>query len=218
LRFLRDLTKELNIFLIFDEVVTFRLAWGGAQSIYKVHPDITALGKTIGGGLPVGAFGASKEIMKVFSPKENDFISQSGTFNANPMTMVAGIACLKHLTIEVIDRINSLGDKLRRGMNVALSRAGIKGMATGQGSLAMTHLNANLVRDYRSAEKGNFQALLILHMKLLEKGIYVPPRGGEYSISSPMNEADVNTLIEAFEESLTEIRPFIEQTTPELLI
>ena len=218
LQLLRDLTTELNKILIFDEVVTFRLALGGAQSIYQVHPDITAFGKTIGGGLPIGAFGGSKEIMKVFSPLEKKYASQSGTFNANPLSMVAGIACLKQLTSEVIEHINSLGILLRKGMDLALSRVGIRGMATGVGSLTMTHINKALVRDYRSASQGNFQALLLIHMRLLEKGVYVPPRGGEYSISSAMDEGHINTLLAAFEESLIEVKPFIEQTSPELII
>lgn len=218
LEFLRDLTRKLGILLIFDEVVTFRLGPGGAQGIYGVEPDLTAFGKIIGGGFPVGAFGGSKEIMKIFSPREKIFISHSGTFNGNPVTMEAGIACLKELTPEAFEHINSLGDLLRKGINRAFERSEIKGQATGMGSLAQPHFNAGKVRDYRSAEKGNFEAMYLVHLGLLEKGINVPRRGGECSISTPMTEKEVSAFLTAFEESLAEVKPFIEQTTPDLIL
>jgi glutamate-1-semialdehyde 2,1-aminomutase len=217
LEFLRDLTRNLNILLIFDEVVTFRLGPGGAQGMFGIEPDITAFGKIIGGGFPVGAFGGSKEIMKVFSPQEKGSISHSGTFNGNPVTMCAGIACLKDLTAKVFDRINTLGGLLKNGMNLAFEKSGIKGTATGMGSLSCIHFNSGKVRDYRSAARDNMQAMRLLHYALLEKGVNVAPRGGECSISTPMTEKEVETFLTTFEESLAEVKPFIEQTTPDLI-
>jgi glutamate-1-semialdehyde 2,1-aminomutase len=217
LEFLRDLTRKLNIFLVFDEVVTFRLGLGGAQGIYGIEPDVTAFGKIIGGGFPVGAFGGSKEIMKAFSPREKTFNSQSGTLNGNPITMAAGIVALRELTAEVFERINFLGDLLRNGMDSAFKRIGIKGKATGMGSLVWPHFNAEKIKDYRSASKGSFQTMLLVHMKLLQKRINVAPRGGECSISTVMTEKEVNTFIDAFEEILAEVKPFIEQTRPDLI-
>ena len=210
LQLLRDLTRELGIFLIFDEVVTFRLGPGGLQGMYSIDPDLTTFGKIIGGGFPVGAFGGPKEIMKVFSPQEKGSISQSGTFNGNPVTMEAGIACLKELTPEVIQRINHLGDILRRGFDIAFERTGIRGMATGIGSLVWIHFDIEKAIDYRSAAKGNFQATALVHLELLTKGINMPPRGGECSISSPMTEKEINSFLTALEESLAEVKPFIE--------
>ena len=218
LEFLRNLTRKLNLVLIFDEVVTFRFGPGGAQGIYPVDPDITAFGKIIGGGFPVGAFGGPREIMKIYSPRERGSVAQSGTFNGNPITMEAGIACLKALTPEVYQRINSLGDVLRKGIGSAFGNNGMKGSATGMCSLAWPHFNSEKVSDYRSASKGNFQAMAIVHMALLEKGINVARRGGECSISTPMTENDVHAFVTAFEESLSEVRPFVEQTTPDLIV
>jgi glutamate-1-semialdehyde 2,1-aminomutase len=217
LEFLRELTRKLNILLIFDEVVTFRLGPGGAQEMFGIEPDITTFGKIIGGGLPVGAFGGSKEIMKVFSPQEKGSISHSGTFNGNPVTMCAGIACLKGLTAEVYNHINSLGSFLKKGMDSAFEKSGIKGTATGIGSLTCIHFNPGEIRDYRSAARDNMQAMRLLHYALLEKGINVAPRGGECSISTPMTEKDVKTFLSALEESLAELKPFIEQTAPDLI-
>ena len=218
LEFLRDLTRKLNLVLIFDEVVTFRFGPGGAQGIYRIDPDITAFGKIIGGGFPVGAFGGPREIMKIYSPRERGFVPQSGTFNGNPITVEAGIACLKALTPEVYQRINSLGDVLRKGIGAAFGNNGMKGSATGMCSLAWPHFNSEKVRDYRSASKGNFQAMALVHMALLEKGINVARRGGECSISTPMTENEVHAFVTAFEESLREVRTFVEETTPDLMI
>jgi glutamate-1-semialdehyde 2,1-aminomutase len=215
LAFLRDLTRKLGILLVFDEVVTFRLGPGGAQGIYGLEPDLTAFGKIIGGGFPVGAFGGSQEIMKIFSPQERGSVSHSGTFNANPVTMAAGVACLKELTPEAIEHINSLGDSLRGGVDLAFERNGIKGKGTGLGSLTHIHFNSREIRDYRAAEGGNFEAMALVHMELLERGINVPHRGGECSISTPMTGREVGAFLTAFEESLVEVKPFIEQTTPD---
>jgi glutamate-1-semialdehyde 2,1-aminomutase len=217
LAFLRHLTRKLGLLLIFDEVVTFRFGPGGAQGIYGIEPDITAFGKIIGGGFPVGGFGASREIMKMFSPLERHSIAHSGTFNGNPITMEAGIACLRELTPDVYERINFLGELLRGGLALAFERNGVKGSATGMGSLAWPHFNSERIRDYRSASKGNFEAMALVHMALLEKGVNVARRGGECSISTPMSEAEVTTFLTAFEESVAEVRPFIEQTTPDLI-
>jgi glutamate-1-semialdehyde 2,1-aminomutase len=217
LQFLRDLTRELKLLLIFDEIVTFRLAHGGSQEIFGVEPDLTTFGKIIGGGFPVGAFGGSREIMKIYSPLEKSYVSQSGTFNANPITIEAGIACLRELTINTLEHINSLGTILRKGLDLAFREVGIKGQTTGWGSLGQIHLNSENIRDYRSVLKGNYQAMLLLHFELLERGINIAPRGGELAISTPMTENEINTFLSAFRESIVVIKPFLQETTPHLI-
>jgi glutamate-1-semialdehyde 2,1-aminomutase len=217
LEMVRDLTRKLDIVLILDEIVTFRLAMGGAQEIYGIKPDLTTFGKVIGGGLPIGAFGGSQKIMKIFSPLEKDSISHSGTFNANPVTMAAGIACLQALTAEEIQRINSLGDQLRQGVDSILANNGVKGCALGYGSLGQIHFNKERIRDYRTAAGGNFHAMALIHLALLERGINMAPRGGEIAISTPMSEKEISTFLFAFEESLIEVKPFIKETTPDLI-
>jgi glutamate-1-semialdehyde 2,1-aminomutase len=218
LKFLRSLTRDLGILLIFDEVVTFRLSIGGAQQLYGIEPDITAFGKIIGGGFPIGAFGGPSEIMKIYSPQEKEFISQSGTFNGNPVTMEAGIACLKALNSKVLEHINSLGRLFRKGVNSAFQKVGIRGQSTGIGSLSCIHFNSETIKDYRSVVKGNFPAMELVHLELLLKGINIPRRGGECSISTPMTETDIVDFLTAFEEALADIKPFIEESTPELIM
>jgi glutamate-1-semialdehyde 2,1-aminomutase len=218
LEFLRSLTQELGILLIFDEVVTFRFGIGGAQTLYGIEPDITAFGKIIGGGFPIGAFGGPVEIMKIFSPREQDSISQSGTFNGNPVSMEAGVACLKELNSKAFEHINFLGNLFRKGVNSAFQKTGIRGQATGAGSLSCIHFNSETIKDYRSVIKGNFLAMEFVHLDLLLKGINIPRRGGECSISTPMTENDIAVFLTAFEKSLVEVKPFIEESTPELIM
>ena len=110
---LRELTTELGLIFIFDEVQSFRLSQGGAQEQMGVIPDMTTFGKVIGGGMPVGAWGGRADLMDLFDPTDGPVVSHAGTFNANPMTMVAGLATLDQLTPEVYERMNALGDILR---------------------------------------------------------------------------------------------------------
>ncbi|OGP89975.1 MAG: hypothetical protein A2156_05995 [Deltaproteobacteria bacterium RBG_16_48_10] len=216
LQFLRDLTRKLNLLLIFDEIITFRLGFSGLQGIYGIEPELTTFGKIIGGGFPVGAFGGRKEMMRVFSPVEKGFSSHSGTFNGNPVTMGAGIACLEHLTPDVFERINSLGDLLRDGINKAFKKAEIKGQGTGMGSLVQPHFNPERIYDYRTAQSGNYEAMALVHLGLLERGINMAPRG-ECSISTPMSQKAIKAYLTAFEESLHDVKPFIAETSPELI-
>ena len=118
LEFVREKTSELGIVLIFDEVQSFRLSSGGAQEFFNVVPDMTALGKIIGGGLAIGAFGGKKEIMNGFDPSNGGAeIAHAGTFNANPLTMKAGIVVMESLTDDVYLRMNALGKEIREKLN-----------------------------------------------------------------------------------------------------
>src|SRR5439155_17016571 len=118
LPWLREETQRRGIVLIFDEVISFRVAWGGAQEHFGVRPDLTTLGKIIGGGLPVGAFGGRRDIMAYYDPRQGAArISQGGTFNANPVTMAAGLATLNALTPEAYTRLDALGERLRGGVS-----------------------------------------------------------------------------------------------------
>ena len=129
---LRDLTSELDILLIFDEVISLRVAPGGAQELYNVQPDITAMGKFIGGGLPVGAFGGHKDIMALYDPTHwPPKVAQSGTFNANPMTMVAGAAALEQLTPDVYARLSYLGNTLREKLQSLFAELSFPAQVTG---------------------------------------------------------------------------------------
>ena len=137
---LRALTSELGALLIFDEVITFRITPGGMQALYGVTPDLTTIGKIIGGGLAVGAFGGRADVMEVCDPSRPGAIPHYGTFNGNPATMAGGIANLELLTPAEYDRINALGDRLRDGINALGPELGLAVCATGVGSLLNIHL------------------------------------------------------------------------------
>ncbi len=132
---LRDVTKKYDIPLIFDEILTFRLATGGCQELWGITPDMTALGKIIGGGTAIGAIAGSEKYLNLFSPLNPSSMSHSGTFNGNPLAMVAGLATLKELTASEISRINELGNKLRAGIEKVSKEVGVNVKVTGTGSL-----------------------------------------------------------------------------------
>ncbi len=180
---LRAATELHDILLIFDEVITFRLSSGGAQAIYDVKPDITVLGKIVGGGFPVGAVGGPGEVMAAFDPRTPSHVVHTGTFVANPVTMRAGLAALELLTEEEIGRINTMGDDLRmrltsQGWNV-----------TGLGSLLRVHTD-------RSLE---------LWWYLYERGVLIAPNG-LMSVSTAMDESIMTGVLDAFGDTADQFR------------
>ena len=216
---LRALTDRYGVLLIFDEVMTFRLSTGGMQLIYDLRPDLTALGKIIGGGFPVGAFGGRKEIMALFNPNQQEGLAHSGTFNGNNITMAAGLAALELYDSKSVARINRLGERLRRGFNRAFRGAGIAGQAIGNGSFIGVHwcrepiTNAFHVAQSKAAAD---ELAKLLHLELINNGIYSADRG-MFVVSTPMTESEIDTAIEVFEKALNVIKPYIDAQTPHLL-
>ena len=152
LQFLREFCSRNNVVLIFDEVITFRLAVGGAQERYGVHADLTALGKTIGGGFPAGAIAGRGDVMSVFDATAGSpAVPHTGTFNANPVSMAAGLETVKRMDADFLGRLNAKGDQLREELNNAFARKGIEGQATGAGSLFKIHFKSGKLTDYRSS-------------------------------------------------------------------
>lgn len=147
-RMLRAETERHGILLVMDEVITFRVAYGGMQSLYDVRPDITTLGKVLGGGFPVGAVGGRAKVMDLFDPHRRDGVAHGGTFSANPVTMRAGCVALDLLTSDEITRINALGDRLRQ----SLIEQGWN--ATGRGSLLRLHAPDPAATWWRLYEEG----------------------------------------------------------------
>jgi glutamate-1-semialdehyde 2,1-aminomutase len=215
LAYLRQVTAENDVLLICDEVMTFRLDWGGAQAIYGIEPDLTALAKIIGGGLPVGAFGGRREIMRLFSPLEGG-MSQSGTFNGNPLTMAAGVAAMQALTRERIAHCNALGNRLADGFRAAFEEAEICGQVTGLGSLLNVHFVAGPVRNYRDAALADAELKRLLHLALLNRGVFAARRE-LFNPSTVMTEAEVDQAVAAFKDALLELKPYIEESSPHLL-
>jgi glutamate-1-semialdehyde 2,1-aminomutase len=216
LSFLRKVTADNDVLLILDEVQSFRLDYGGMQSIARIKPDLTALGKVIGGGYPVGAVGGREEIMELLSPEMHK-VYHSGTFNANPVTATAGVTTLEQLTVEEIARINRLGENLAEGIRDVFIKLNIKGQVTGRGSLLNLHFNSVPVVDGRTAKLDNQQILHLLHLALMERGIFAASRG-MFAISTPMTDKEIHTAVMAVEDSLAELQPYIEELWPELAV
>lgn len=202
--FLRQITKRYDILLIADEVMSFRLAYGGGQEMFGMEPDLTTLGKIIGGGFPVGAVGGSSEIMQVFDPSRGlPRVPHGGTFNANPITMIAGRAALEKFTAPAIKRLNDLGNSLSTKLNQLFSQVGVKAQVAGTGSLFRIHLISEPLTDYRSAYlyPERKKRMTRLFFKLLESGIYITP-GGLGCLSTPMTIAEIDHFVAAMETSL----------------
>jgi glutamate-1-semialdehyde 2,1-aminomutase len=202
---LRALTERLGILLVFDEVISFRVGPGGAQERFGVRPDLTTLGKIIGGGLPVGAFGGRADVMSYYDPRGGQpRISHGGTFNANPLTMAAGLATLHALTPEAYARLDALGERLRGGVARLLAATRRKGQVTGAGSLFWLHWTAGPLTDYRSTRPRDAALGARVFMGLLNEGIVLTPRGlGACSL--PMTDDEIDRFINALARVLARL-------------
>lgn len=203
---IRSVTEELGIVLIFDEVQSFRVAPGGAQQSFNVIPDMTTLGKIIGGGLPVGAFGGREEIMAVFDPSApGETVPHAGTFNANPATMVAGEFVMNNLTTEVYERLSVLGESLRMKMRSVFDELDIPVQITGVASLFGIHLSDHPIVDHRSMLNGDLLKRKSLFLGLINEGIWLQAAcAGALNILSTENE--INTLVDATRTVMHRIR------------
>jgi glutamate-1-semialdehyde 2,1-aminomutase len=216
---MRDLADKYGVLLIFDEIITFRLSLGGVQKIEGVTPDLTAIGKIIGGGFAVGAFGGKKEIMAPFDPAHPNNIYHGGTFCGANVTMAAGVATLKHYGQDEIDRINALGERLAADVDRAFQEAGFKGRARGVGSLIQIHWTAEEATNSRQAILAMARAKdlpKLLHLELMNRGIFCASRG-LFSISTPMTETETGRAVEAISAALQLLKPHAAEVAPHLL-
>jgi glutamate-1-semialdehyde 2,1-aminomutase len=194
---LREVTARHGILLIFDEVITFRLGPAGAQGLVGVTPDLTTFGKIIGGGLAVGAFGGRADVMAVFDPRGGKpKVAQGGTFNANPVTMAAGLATLEALTPETYAHLDRLGAALRDRVRDLFRKRQVRAQVTGVGSLFCLHWTSKRVVDFRSSRPTDPERPLRTYLGLLNEGIVLSQRGmGATSV--PMTDADVDRFVGA---------------------
>jgi glutamate-1-semialdehyde 2,1-aminomutase len=201
---LRDITTRLGIVLIFDEIISYRVAAGGMQSILGITPDLTCVGKFIGGTIPCSAVGGRAEVMDVFNPNHASAY-HGGTFNANPLAMIAGRVTLEHLTPETYARFDVLGEHLRSGLRTILSVAKMPGQVLGRGSNFYLHLHDRPMSDFRSSvEAPELTALKKrLQRGMAARGVLVAPMLAG-SLSTPMNESHVDQFLNAFSEALSE--------------
>src|SRR6266700_993639 len=202
---LRTITQRENTVLIFDEVMTgFRVAYGGAQELYGIKPDLTTFGKIIGGGLPVGAYGGADEIMSLVAPLGPMY--QAGTPSGNPLAMAAGIAQLKHLNekkAEIYPRLESLSAKLVEDVAAAANEAGVKLCFNRVGSMFTWFFTEGPVTDWDSASKSDTVAFGKFFRAMLNAGIYLPPSQFEAAfLSAAHSEEDAQKTIAAARNSL----------------
>lgn len=203
---LRAATRRTGIVLIFDEVVTFRLAFGGMQEVYGVEPDLTALGKSIGGGLPVGAFGGAKRLMRGFDPHLRTAMHHAGTFNGNALTMAAGIASLDLLTPAEIARINTLGDGLRARFQAVLADARADASVGGYGSLLQIRAGLRPAPSHADGARAQRWLVAPLHLALSCEGLVCAPRG-LFALSTPMDGAVMKEAAGAFARAVSAVGP-----------
>lgn len=202
LEFLRKITEENGIVLIFDEVITgFRLAIGGAQEYYGVTPDMTTLGKIVGGGLPMGAFCGKKEIMELVAP--NGPVYQAGTFSGNPISVQAGLSTLKQLNKDFYTSLNKKGEFLRSNIRDIVDELSLDISPVGLGSMFQIYFNPNEVTNYAEAQESDSERFLVYFRQLLKEGVFIPPSQFECNfISSAHEMEDLEKTANAIRESL----------------
>ena len=199
---LRDLTSELGIPLIFDEVISFRAASGGAQEWYGITPDLTCFGKVIGGGMPVGAFGGKEEIMSLWDPNHGDGqVQHAGTFNGNPMTAAAGVATLDLLTPEVYMELERKGELLRQKIRDLIAELEVPMGVTGATSLFALQFTTEPVTDYRSYATNDKTMMQTVFTGLLNEGILMSNRCAG-NVSAVHTEVDIDGFVAALRRVL----------------
>ena len=203
---LRELTKENGALLVFDEVMTgFRISYGGAQARFGVTPDLTTMGKVIGGGLPVGAYGGKAEIMSMVAPAGPMY--QAGTLSGNPLAMTAGIKTLELLRQEgTYTKLESITKKLIEGILEAAKGAGIPITGSSISAMFGFYLCEGPVRNFEEAKATNSELFGKLHRAMLERGVYLAPSAFEAGFTSlAHSEDDIDATLKAFQESFSEI-------------
>jgi glutamate-1-semialdehyde 2,1-aminomutase len=202
LAFLRQLTRARGILLIYDEVISFRVGYQGAQGRYGGDPDLTAFGKIMGGGFPVGATGGRAEVMEVFDPgTRGPRIASGGTFSANPVSMTAGLAAMEAMTPGEFDRLETLGDRVRARIGDAFRAARVPGQVTGAGSLFRLLLTDRPLRSYRDVDQRAEARTEPLFHALLDAGVLLHTTGLG-CLSTPMGDAEIEELAGAVERAL----------------
>ncbi len=206
---LRDITRRDGTLLIFDEVMTgFRVAFGGAQELFGIQPDLTTMGKIIGGGLPVGAYGGPSAIMDMVAPLGP--VYQAGTLSGNPLAMAAGIATLSYLQkskAEIYPRLDALSKRLVAGVAAAAEDAGVNLLYNRVGSMFTWFFAPGPVTDWTSASKSDPKAFAHFFRAMLEDGIYLPPSQYEAAfLSAAHTEKDVDRTIRSAKQAFTAVQ------------
>ena len=202
LKFLREITEENGIVLIFDEVITgFRVSRGGAQSYFGVKPDLVTFAKVLGGGFPIGAYAGKKEIMSLIAP--NGPVYQAGTFSGNPISIQAGLSTLKKLDYPFYGEMSQKGDFLRESISDILEDLKLDLQGVGLSSMFQIYFNEEPVIDYETAKRSDAKRFLVYFRELLKNGVFIPPSQFECNfISGAHTDEDLIKTSEAIEAAL----------------
>ena len=207
---LREAATRHGTVLVFDEVMTSRLAPGGLQEKLGITPDLTSFGKYIGGGLTFGAFGGRRQLMDRFDPRRADALPHAGTFNNNVLTMAAGLTGLRDIyTPEAARALNARGDALRDALNTLSERHDFPLVATGIGSILGLHFLRGQVRRVADAERGESRLASLFHLEMLAAGFYTARRGF-MSLMLPLTDQDMDGFVAATEEFMQDASGLLE--------
>lgn len=210
---LRAACDRHGILLIFDEVMTSRLAPGGLQQKTGVEPDLTALGKYVGGGMSFGAFGGRAEIIDRFNPALAGYFHHAGTFNNNVLTMSAGVVGLRDVfTPEKAVELNRTGDELRERLERTGTDRGLPVQVTGVGSLMNIHFSRKPIETPADVQASNIAARNLMHLEMMLRGVYMARRGF-LALSLPLTAADLGEVVQAFDDFLQENSAMIDRET-----
>ncbi|WP_210609444.1 glutamate-1-semialdehyde 2,1-aminomutase [Priestia flexa] len=203
---LRDITSDYGSLLIFDEVMTgFRVAYNCAQGYYNVTPDLTCLGKVIGGGLPVGAYGGKAEIMEQVAPSGP--IYQAGTLSGNPLAMTAGYETLTQLTPQSYDEFSRKADRLEEGLKVAAEKYEVPHTINRAGSMIGLFFTNEEVINYETAKTSNLEYFSKYYREMANEGVFLPPSQFEgMFLSTSHTDADIEFTIQAAEKAFAKLR------------
>ena len=206
LEFLRDITAENGIILIFDEVITgFRIAEGGAQEYFGVKPDLVTFGKILGGGFPIGALAGKKELMEMLAPSGT--VYQAGTFNGNPISITAGLTTLKQLNKSFYSVMDTKGDILRTGIQDILDDNNLNYHVAGLSSMFQIYFTDKEVWNYEDAKTADTEKFTIFFQTLLNKGVFIPPSQFECCFVSLMhNDNDLEQTLTTIEKGIKTIK------------
>jgi glutamate-1-semialdehyde 2,1-aminomutase len=205
---LREITAAHGSILIFDEVMTgFRVAWGGVQIQHDIRPDLTCLGKVIGGGLPLAAVGGRTDIMEKLAPVGP--VYQAGTLSGNPLAVAAGLATLEELRRSgTYEKLEAAGARMEAGLNASLTRHGVRGCVNRAGSMWTLFFGVDQVQDAVEAQRCDRDRFARFFHGMLEQGFYLPPSAFEAAfLSLAHSEGDIDLTLQAADRAIGEAAP-----------
>ena len=197
-----DWCRQNNVLLTVDEVASFRTSYGGAYSDHGISPDLVCLGKSIGGGFPVGAFGGREDVMSILDPRRPNHVRHAGTFNGHPVALAAGLEVLGILDRDTIERMNELAARVADGIGAIARKRGLALSATRYGSIGNLHLAETPPTTFREVRRPTPPELVDLYWALVDRGFAIAPRG-QFSTCALTTEAEVDGLLTALDDAAT---------------